>query len=124
MRKENKVICQDYYKLGDLRLHREYILRHTETTTILKKASTSRRGNTHAYFLTVAGKRIRVCRKFFLRTLGISEKAAHTAVAKLTETEKVEPVMRRGKQSEKAKARDDLWRQEINKHIERFPRVE
>ena len=31
--------------------------------------------------------------------------------------------MRRGKQSEKAKARDDPWRQEINKHIERFPEL-
>ena len=92
-----------------------------ETTRILKKASTSRRRNIHAYFLTVAGKRIRVCRKFFL---GISEKATCTAVAKLTETGKVEPEMRRERQSEKAKARDDLWRQEINKHIERFPRVE
>ena len=102
MRKENKIICQDNYKLGGLPLQREYIVRYIETTTILKKASTSRRGNTHAYLLSVAGKRIRVCRKFFLRTLGISEIAARTAMAKLTETGKIEPEMRRGRQSGKS----------------------
>ena len=41
-------------------------------------------------------------------------------MAKLMEAGMVEPKMRGWRQSEKVKAKDDLWRQEINKHIERF----
>lgn len=121
---KQELIFQDYYKLGELRLQREYIVRHIETTKAHKRSPSSRRGNTHKYFLTVSGKRVNVCQKLFLSTLGISEKVARIALAKLNGTGTLEEERRGGRQSEKIRKRDETWRERINTHIERFPKVE
>lgn len=124
---ERKKIFKAYYDLGDLRLQREYIVRHVEVFGVHRKRSKgepSRRGITKKYFLTINGQATPVCQKFFLNTLGISEQTARTAFSKLSQTGTLEDERRGGRQSKTVIARDAIIQEAVRNHINRFPRVE
>lgn len=117
-------IFLDYYRLADLQQQREFVARHIQNKEAKLKKANSRRNKSNAYFLTVNGKRVQVCKNTFLGTLGISEKFVRVILTKLTPTGIVEEDKRGGRQSEKVKERDQQAREEISNHIDRFPKVE
>lgn len=74
----------------------------------------SRRTKINNYYLTVDSHRFLVCKNMFLSTVGISERAARTAVSKVLVTGVLEQQKRSGRQSEEVKSRDGLIRESIN----------
>lgn len=67
--------------------------------------------------------KINVCRNIFLNTLNISERTLRTVVEKVTDTGILEKD-KRGGRVEKLKETDEISRELIERHIDRFPRVE
>ena len=65
---ERKEVFKNFYAYGDLRLQREFIMRHIKTCPVSRKKNKngpSRRGITKHYFLTANGHQIHVCQNFF-----------------------------------------------------------
>lgn len=122
---DRKKIFDAFYNLQSLQLQREFICRHvTSNPTVEKRAGEdSRRQETHTYHLTIRKQRMKVCKRFFLATLAISEKVARTAIGKLTDVGTVE-LDQRGGRVETNQMRDTIIRQLVESHINRFPRIE
>lgn len=118
-------IFDAYYGLSSLQLQREFICRHVETNpkNETRVGDDSRRDATNKYFLTIRRQRVKVCKKFFLKTLAISEKVARTAIVKLSDVGTVE-LDKRGGRVESLQDRDKFIRQLVDSHIERYPRME
>lgn len=123
---DRKAIFDSYHNLGDLRLQREFLIRHVKINQVKRKYTDgdSRRSKTREYMLTVRESLTPVCKVFFFNTLGISEQSVRTALDKITDTGTVQKDNRGGRQSETVKERDALMRKEISDHIDRFPKVE
>lgn len=120
-------IFRAFWDLGELILQREFVVRHirsTDTKRKTKLSAESRRTQTLQYTLTVNQQIMPVCKVFFHNTLGISEQISKTALKKKLATGVLEGEKRGGKISEKVKAREKTIREEIQKHMDRFPRVE
>lgn len=116
-----------FYNLGNVQLQREFVVRHIECGDTKQKTTTnpdSRRKKSNKYFLTYKSNRLNVCKKFFLNTLGITEKKVRTAMAKVTNTGTVEPEKRGGRITQARIEEDSFNRQLIEDHIDRFPFVE
>lgn len=77
----------------------------------------------YTYFLTVRRQRNKVCKKFFVGTLALSEKKLRAAVNKLSDVGIVE-LENRGGRAECNQQRDTIIRQLVDAHIDRFPRIE
>lgn len=123
---QRQVIFESFHALGDLKLQREFLVRHIKCSE--KKRSytkgESRRKNSNEYSLRVGEESKKVCKLFFFNTLGISEQMGRTAQEKITPTGTLEKDKRGGRQSAADIERDQLIQQEISDHIDRFPRVE
>lgn len=121
-----QLIFENYYKLANIQVQREYIARHVKQ--VKKKCSTttnlkSRRENTNLFFLPLAGNTVQVCRSFFMNTLNVSEKVIRTVLAKMDSSGFIEKDNRGGRSAEAA-LKDEAKRKLIENHISRFPRVE
>ncbi|KAG5883085.1 hypothetical protein JTB14_003196 [Gonioctena quinquepunctata] len=106
---------------------REFIVRHTKVDTTKQKTSNrdqSRRQNTIFYYLRRNNEKVLVCKKFLLGTLGISERTMRTALKKVNASGIVEPDKRGGRQSQEVKKRDFTIHKAIEKHINKFPKIE
>lgn len=70
--------------MADLTCKREYIIRLIEQIIpkYQRKKLDSTRGYNYAYHFVVNGEKIKVCNKFFLKTLNISNKMVAIAVQK------------------------------------------
>ncbi|CAG9771355.1 unnamed protein product [Ceutorhynchus assimilis] len=136
--KRNKKRCHDfkeedrqqllnaYYELESIQLQREYICRYVdkfETKQKTTKDNKSRRNFSFHYFLPLQKVPVPVCKPFFLNTLSISEKVMRNAMEKLQSSGIVEKDKRGGRQ-ESMKIKDNIVRQAMQNHINRFPRVE
>ncbi|KAG5865689.1 hypothetical protein JTB14_032579 [Gonioctena quinquepunctata] len=100
------------------------MVRHKKVDTTKQKTSNkdqSRRQNTIFYYLTRNNEKVLVCKKFFLGTLGISERTMGTALKKVNASGIVEPDKRGGRQSQEVKKRDFTIHEAIEKHINKFP---
>lgn len=80
--RENKF--NSYWKLGDVTLQRNFI--HKCIQPIIPKYRYSvkeipRRVN-HAFYFTIRGEKIRVCKHFYISTLGISDRVVRTVIKK------------------------------------------
>ena len=87
--------------------------------TVRKK--TSRRTWSFQWHFHLSGQKIKVCKPFYMDTLGIKEETVRTACEKITEGILVED--RRGKHGKHKKLPPNL-RQGISDHINSFPRIE
>lgn len=118
-------LFKSFYALGDLQLQREFIARHCEVAEVKQRTTktASRRNKTLQYFLFLNGEKIRVCKKFFLSTLSISEKFLRTSVGKITSTGTVQKEQRGGRYESLAE-KDAALRKSVEQHINRFPKVE
>ena len=72
---QRQTIFDLYHALGDLRLQREFLVKHVKCSKVKRKSTEgdSRRANTKQYFLTVEERQVQVCKVFFFSTLGTSE---------------------------------------------------
>lgn len=124
---EREKLFDSYNEIGNLNLQRQFIVRHTKVDQVKQKTSKkehSRRQKTVFYYLTKNSEQTLVCKKFFLGTLGISERTVRTSLEKVNDHGIVVPDKRGGRQSEKVKARDLAIHTAIQNHIDKFPRVE
>ena len=117
-------LFSEFWKFGCLLRQREYLCRHV--LNVEKKTSKvfgceSRRKRSLAWFFQIDGRKVKVCKLFFLRTLDISERMVYTALDKETDTGIVLPD-KRGKSSDKYCNREE--RDIIHEHIDSFPRTE
>lgn len=125
-RLDRENIFKAYWSLSSTQLKREYITRYcsrSETKQKTKGRQHSRRKNSFKYFLPLKGVAKKVCKKFFLRTLSISEKVVITSNKKVRDTGVLEKDNRGGRSSCQ-KLRDAKIYKDVKLHIERFPREE
>lgn len=125
---QRKKIFELFYNIGDLYSQREFLARHLEVRDI-KRTTTknvkSRRQHTILYKLTLDDKKILVCKKLFLNTLGITEKICRTVLSKVHNGGVLERDKRGGRQrSEIIKQKELDMNDIIHQHISRFPKVE
>lgn len=87
-------LFNDYYRLADLHLQRQYLGQYMDKTvpkqsSICKssrfKVKERTRGNNIQYYLQTGTERLKVCMTMFLATFDISERVACTAVHKTDE---------------------------------------
>nr|CAH7753579.1 unnamed protein product [Callosobruchus chinensis]CAH7761330.1 unnamed protein product [Callosobruchus chinensis] len=112
-----------FYESQGLQQQREYINRHVIRSDPKHQKQDSRKKYRLDYCLPFFGKKLPVCKVFFLNTLVISEKFMRTAVKKLQTTGVVEKE-RRGGRPRVQLERDEKIRQNISNHINLFPKVE
>lgn len=81
---ERKRILNEFWSISDLTCKREYIIRLIEQIIpkYQRKKVDSKRGFNYAYHFVVNGEKIKVCHKFFLKTLNISNMTVATAIRK------------------------------------------
>ncbi|KAG4066740.1 hypothetical protein HA402_012807 [Bradysia odoriphaga] len=122
---DRKQIFEAFYGLDCAERQRDFICRHvvSEPKKECRAGESSRRSNTNTYFLTIRRKRTKVCKRFFLGTLAISETVVRTALRKITDVGTIEPE-KRGGRVESNQQRDSLISSLVNAHIDRFPRIE
>lgn len=122
---DRQQIFDAFHKLPNLELQRHFIFHHVENKSKLSARSGihSRRAFSNDYFLTIRRKRERVCKKFFISTLAISERMVRTTLQKVTHFGMVE-IEQRGGRVDINKQRDLTIRNLVNEHIDRFPRIE
>lgn len=116
---DRKKIFDAFYELSTPQLQREFICRHVERGP----KNVSGENPRPTYFLSIRWQRLKVCQKFFLETLAISERVVRTSMEKLSEVGTVE-LDKRGGRVENNQQRDELIRELVNQHIDRFPRIE
>lgn len=125
---DREKVFQHYYSLKDLTRQREFLVRHLKIKNTNRKTTgnrASRRKYTIQYFLTVNNNTVPVCKQFFLGTLSISERTCRTALCKVNEVGVLEAEKRGGRRrNEDSKIREKEIRISIEKHIERFPKME
>ena len=119
---QRKRILNRYYDLPSLDEKRKFIHAHVTSGTPVKKNG-ERRDRTLFYSLTLDGSQLRVCKTFFLSTLGISERQVQTMVKK-TDGDGILDVERRGGRSGERGIMDGKLNDAIRAHIDNFPRVE
>lgn len=122
---DRKSIFDAYYELPSLQLQREFIVRHVEasSTKDRRAGENSRRQLTNTYTLTIDKQRKKVCKRFFLETLAVSEKVVRTAMQKITDVGMVE-LDKRGGRVKSLEDRDKFIRELVTSHINRFPRIQ
>lgn len=78
-----QIICLDFWKLGNIQQQRNYIMARVNVhESVRTRVEQSRRLFTQEYYLIYLNQKYRVCKKFFLCTLNISEKMLRTTVSK------------------------------------------
>lgn len=115
---DRKKIFDAFYALSTPQIQREFICRHVERNPIGTAGKDMK-----TYFLTIRWQRLKVCQKFFLETLAISERVVRTSIEKLSEVGTVE-LDKRGGRVKSNQQRDEIIRELVNTHIDRFPRIE
>lgn len=117
-----------FNNLGDLQSQREFIMRHINIMNTKQKTTKqeqSRRQKTMQYYLTLGGSRLLVCKRFFLATLGITDKMVRMAILKTNDSGVIEKEMRGGRQrSQSINEKERMIRNAISVYIDRYPKME
>ena len=120
---DRDIVFQNYWSMGDRRRQREYISNHVNAKAKLRKTVCSnKRKVTYHYFFTVRGKRIKVCKAVFLKTLGIGERTIAYTMSSKSETGQVK-ADKRGKQKPGI-SKPEAVREAVKSHILSFPSLE
>lgn len=124
--RERENIVFSYYEMGDLEKQRQWIAKHVDSKPVDKqKKLNSRKKRTVTYYLPIGEglNKVKVCRKMFLNSVGISERQVRTVLQKSDANGVIEEEKRGGREKS-LKERDDRLRSKVIKHIERFPKME
>jgi hypothetical protein len=98
---------------------RDFICRHIEVQPVSKRYSGSYKQNSRTYYLPVHGSLQRVCKKFFIQTLDISDKMIRCTLSRKTHGT-FEGTDKRGKHTPANKTSDETL-DSIRQHIKSFP---
>ncbi len=114
-------IFTKYWALGDITMQRSFLAAHTKKRPVNSRKETSKRRNNIEYvLLSKDGSLERVCKLFFLDTLGINTQIVKTAMLKVSSAGTVGFDNRN-----KGKNRlPDSIRNDVREHIRQFPTVE
>lgn len=78
-----QILCRDFWELSNIQRQRDYIVARVNAhASVRTRVEQSRRKFSHEYFFIYLSRKYRVCKKFFLSTLNISEKMMRTALTK------------------------------------------
>lgn len=116
-REDREAIRSAFYNLGALTEQREWIARRTDQI----QETAPKKHCKFAYFLLEVKDpfhKVPVCRAMFLATLGISERQVKAVFAKKQPCGIIEGERRGGRKTVK---RDAPLREDVNRHINRFP---
>ena len=121
---ERQVIHTGFWKLADNSLQRQYVSGNIEIakTKYRRVVEGSSRGENLWYHLTSNGKRMKVCKKFFMNTLDISDKFIRTTWKKANGRCAIDKDMR-GNQTNRENVSPAI-KNNIMAHINSFHRVE
>lgn len=129
-KEEQKLIFDEYWKIGEYNLRRAYVSGcieiHTKKTALnIKHATTPRnRPYTYKYFLKISNKRQQVCQQCFKKTIDESDKFIKNTIKKMIESSSfTTPADSRGKSIPKNKISEEKCNDIIN-HIKSFPLYE
>ncbi|XP_028129733.1 uncharacterized protein LOC126888266 [Diabrotica virgifera virgifera] len=124
MEEQRLVIFNEYWNLADLQRQRDFIA--SSLSPVAKsKYSIAKRSLNNAYYFHVLERKHRVCKTFFMSTLGITSRTIRTVCEKQKQkqTHGIIANEARGKHK-KHKTRDHDILQAIMVHIQSIPRVE
>ncbi|XP_063912660.1 uncharacterized protein LOC135129438 [Zophobas morio] len=116
-------IFDQYWNLANLQLQREYI---SKSMNVVRPAyryprEGSHRGLNHAFYFTISGKLIRVCKMFFKAILDITDRPIRTVIKK--NTDGFVAADQRGKHGKHRVLNPDLGAS-IREHINSIPKIE
>lgn len=111
-----------FWRTGSLDKRRMYVCQNVDKKAKKTGPDSSRRSKSLAYHLTIEGSKIHVCKKYFLDTLGISERFVSTAFLKLDDGGHITQDMR-GRYSKMTDSRIGE-KEQVRRHILSFPTVE
>lgn len=112
-----------YWAIGDTTGQRQFIINNTQIIQTKRpiQQESSRRKVSYVYHLNLSGEKRRICKTFFLNTLGIKEDIVYGAVKKLNDCGILE---RDGRGSHgKQRCISDLVKEHVRRHIASFPTV-
>lgn len=117
-------ICRKFWELKNIERQRDYVAHKIKRYEVKdRRVQSSRRRFTQSYTLTYLDNTYRVCKKFFLHTLDVSEKMVRTALSKCQRSEAtVLSPDKRGKHPPGRKLPEEI-RESIEEHINSFPTV-
>ncbi|KAK5645229.1 hypothetical protein RI129_006529 [Pyrocoelia pectoralis] len=117
------IIFNEFWALSDLQRQRDFIANcMTPIKTKYGKENDRRRLN-NAFHLIHNGDKSRVCRKFFVATLGISTRMLRTVDNKIDPNTRIVSKDSRGKHGNHSKLPDTV-KDGIRRHINSIPRIE
>ena len=124
---EREKLFHSFWQLGDINKQRQFLLKHTvRKNKKIKSVHASRRNMSITWFLpsqNELNRDIRVCKTFFLKTLGISDKMVTTAYKKLNDIGICEDD-KRGKYSNRPNKTSEVQKMHVRQHIRSFETVE
>lgn len=115
-----------FWGLADVTRQRDFIVQSTSKIEpkyrYIKQGTTRERSNNLAYSFMKAGKKVRVCRKFFMSTLDIGDTVLRNAQKKISCEGFIEGE-KRGKHGKQRKLEESI-KNSVRQHIESIKRIE
>lgn len=126
--RDRHAIFTNYWQMGDINRQRDFLIRHMEKVEPKyrrhKVSSDEIRDNNNKYYFEVNGVEIRVCKKYFLNTLSISDQTTRTALQKMTNKNGILDLDQRGRHTTRKNRISDEIKNDIRRHIESIPTIE
>ena len=120
---DREKIFHSYWQLGRKDLQNDFITTHVDAHKKASGMPRSRKQCSRAYHFTLNGRRVRVCKEFFLKTLNVSNKLIHYNVSKMRTSFGTTRADGRGCSVSGNKI-SEAKREEVRKHIASFPAME
>lgn len=115
---ERLTIFEKYWALADIVKQRTYIATLMEDVNTAKE---KRRVNNHAFYFFKDGKKMRVCKVFFISTLGITSRCIRTIISKIQDASLGDDL--RGKHDKHRLVSQDI-KDGVRNHISSIPTIE
>ena len=124
---DREKIFHSFWQLADVNKQRQFILNYTEKKPKKSKTGqTNRRKSSISWFLPCPNeqsKNVKVCKTFFLNTLGISDKMVNTAHKKINSIGMCNDDSR-GKHETRPNKTTEMQKMYVRQHINSFEKVE
>ena len=120
-------LCSEYWKLGDYARQKDFILSNVDRFDVQRQRTRGERKRTKTQSVVYSFKKgsevVRVCKRFFLKTIDISHGPLITALKGRGEAGPFMGEDRRGRHTPANKASGGVI-QRVKTHIESFPQIE
>lgn len=122
---KRRELFDNYWKLGDITRQREFIARSSEVIKPSHRFTMKNEPRTFnsAFFFNINDAKKRVCKQFFVNTLGISDRTVRTVKRKLDDNGFLEGDQR-GKHSNRINTLERHRKEAVTEFIKKIPRTE